>query len=54
MKLPRIIQLYGKRWEIEVFSKTSKSVLRLTGACRSLSYDAIALGVKLYLHSICS
>ena len=41
MKLPRIIQLYGKRWEIEVFSKTSKSVLHLTGECRSLSYDAM-------------
>ena len=25
-----IIQLYGKRWDIEVFFKTSKSVLRLT------------------------
>ena len=36
-----IIQLYGKRWDIEVFFKTSKSVLRLTGECRSLSYDAM-------------
>ena len=35
-----IIQLYGKRWDIEVFFKTSKSVLRLTGECRSLSYGA--------------
>ena len=36
-----IIQLYGKRWDIEVFFKTSKSVLHLTGECRSLSYDAM-------------
>ena len=36
-----IIQLYGKRWDIEVFFKASKSVLRLTGECRSLSYDAM-------------
>ena len=36
-----IIQFYGKRWDIEVFFKTSKSVLRLTGECRSLSYDAM-------------
>ena len=32
---------YGKRWDIEVFFKTSKSVLRLTCECRSLSYDAM-------------
>lgn len=36
-----IIQLYGKRWDIEIFFKTSKSVLRLTGECHSLSYDAM-------------
>ena len=36
-----IIQLYGKRWDIEVFFKTSKSVLKLTGECRSISYDAM-------------
>ena len=36
-----IIQLYGKRWDIEVFFKTSKSVLKLTGECRSMSYDAM-------------
>ena len=36
-----IIQLYGKRWDIEVFFKTCKSVLRLTKECRSLSYDAM-------------
>ena len=36
-----IIQLYGKRWDIEVFFKASKSVLKLTDECRSLSYDAM-------------
>lgn len=36
-----IIQLYGKRWSIEVFFKTCKSVLKLTGECRSISYDAL-------------
>lgn len=36
-----IIQLYGKRWDIEVFFKISKSLLRLTKECRSLSYDAM-------------
>ena len=36
-----IIQLYGKRWDIEVFFKASKSVLKLTGECRSMSYDAM-------------
>ena len=36
-----VIQLYGKRWDIEVFFKTCKSVLRLTRECRSLSYDAM-------------
>ena len=36
-----IIQLYGKRWDIEVFFKTCKSVLNLTGECRSISYDAM-------------
>ena len=36
-----IIQLYGKRWDIEVFFKTCKSILRLTKECCSLSYDAM-------------
>lgn len=36
-----IIQLYGKRWDIEVFFKASKSVLKLTDECRSISYDAM-------------
>ena len=36
-----VIQLYGKRWDIEVFFKTCKSVLNLTAECRSISYDAM-------------
>lgn len=36
-----IIQLYGKRWDIEVFFKVSKSLLKLTKGNRSLSYDAM-------------
>lgn len=36
-----VIALYGKRWDIEVFFKTCKSVLKLTKECRSLSYDAM-------------
>ena len=36
-----IIQLYGKRWDIEVFFKTCKSVLKLSDECRSISYDAM-------------
>lgn len=36
-----IIALYGKRWDIEVFFKTCKSVLRLTRECHSMNYDAI-------------
>lgn len=36
-----IIALYGKRWDIEVFFKTCKSVLKLTSECRSMNYDAV-------------
>ena len=36
-----IMQLYGKRWDIEVFFKACKSLLRLTKECRSLSCDAM-------------
>ena len=36
-----IIALYGKRWDIEVFFKTCKSLLNLTHECRSISYDAM-------------
>ena len=38
-----IIQLYGKRWDIEVFFKTCKSVLKLTQECHSRSYDAMCV-----------
>lgn len=36
-----VVQLYGKRWDIEVFFKTVKSYLKLTGECFSRSYDAL-------------
>lgn len=36
-----VVQLYGKRWDIEVFFKTVKSYLKLTGECYSRSYDAL-------------
>ena len=36
-----IIGIYGKRWQIEVFFKTCKSMLNLIGECHSLSYDAL-------------
>ena len=36
-----IIRIYGKRWDIEVFFKVSKSYLKLAKECRSLSYDAM-------------
>lgn len=35
------IRIYGKRWQIEVFFKTCKSMLNLIGECHSLSYDAL-------------
>ncbi len=35
-----IIQTYGKRWDIEVFFKTCKDMLKLETGCHSLSYDA--------------
>ena len=34
-----IIRIYGKRWQIEVFFKTCKSMLNLIGECHSLSYE---------------
>lgn len=37
----QIIQLYGKRWDIEVFFKVCKSYLKLTKECHSLSFDAM-------------
>jgi hypothetical protein len=36
-----VIQLYGKRWSIEVFFKVCKSYLRLGSEFQQLSYDAI-------------
>ena len=36
-----IIRIYGKRWDIEVFFKTCKSYLKLSGEVHSLSYDAL-------------
>jgi hypothetical protein len=36
-----IIQLYGKRWDIEVFFKVCKSYLNLGREFQGLSYDAI-------------
>ena len=40
-----IIRIYGKRWQIEVFFKTCKSMLNLIGECHSLSYDALTVHV---------
>ena len=40
-----IIQMYGKRWGIEVFFKACKSYLRLSRDCRSISYDAMTAHV---------
>ena len=42
-----IIRVYGKRWQIEVFFKTSKSMLNLIGECHSLSYDALTAHVAI-------
>ena len=37
----QIIELYGKRWNIEVFFKTCKTYLKFTGEFQQLSYEAI-------------
>lgn len=42
-----IIRLYGKRWNIEVFFKACKSLLRLTKECRSIGYDAMTAWVAI-------
>ena len=42
-----IIRIYGKRWQIEVFFKTCKSMLNLLGKCHSLSYDALTAHVAI-------
>ena len=41
-----VVRLYGKRWSIEVFFKTCKSLLRLTRECQSISYDAMSAWVS--------
>ena len=41
------IRIYGKRWQIEVFFKTCKSMLNLIGECHSLSYDALTAHVAI-------
>ena len=42
-----LIRVYGKRWQIEVFFKTCKSMLNLIGECHSLSYDALTAHVAI-------
>lgn len=42
-----IIRIYRKRWKIEVFFKTCKSMLNLIGECHSLSYDALTAHVAI-------
>ena len=42
-----IIRIYGKRWQIEVFFKTCKSMLNLVGECHSLFYDALTAHVAI-------
>lgn len=42
-----IIRIYGKRWDIEVFFKTCKQMLKLETECRSLSYDALTAHVSI-------
>ena len=42
-----IIRIYGKRWQIEVFFKTCKSMLNLVGECHSLSYDTLTAHVAI-------
>jgi hypothetical protein len=37
----QIIELYGKRWSIEVFFKTCKYYLRFSGEFQQISYEAI-------------
>ena len=42
-----IIRIYGKRWQIEVFFKTCKSMLNLIDECHSSSYDALTTHVAI-------
>ena len=41
------LRVYGKRWDVEVFFKTCKSMLNLGSECHSLSYDALTAHVSL-------
>ena len=41
-----IIRIYGKRWDIEVFFKSCKSMLKLE-QCKKLSYDALTAYVSI-------
>jgi hypothetical protein len=43
----QIIELYGKRWGIEVFFKTCKSYLKFTGEFQQISYEAITAHTSL-------
>ena len=36
-----VVRLYGRRWDIEVFFKMSKSFLNLAKECQSRSFDAL-------------
>ena len=42
-----IIRIYGKRWDIEVFFKVCKSMLKLRTECHSLSYDSLTAHVSI-------
>ena len=42
-----IIRIYGKRWDIEVFFKTCKQMLKLESECRSLSFDSLTAHVSI-------
>lgn len=44
-----IIRIYGKRWGIETFFKTSKSYLQLVKGCHCLSYDALTAHTAMVL-----
>ena len=47
LKPEEILRVYGKRWDIEVFFKTCKSILHHGSECHSLSYDALSAHVAL-------
>ena len=42
-----IIQIYGKRWNIEVFFKTTKSFLNLAKEFQGRSYDSMVAHTKI-------